>query len=270
MILAGRRNEGSLRHLFAGEYEALLPLAGRTMIGWVTGACLDARLIGDVVVVGPDPVQDSERALATAAERGRLKVVAPGADLMENVRRGIAALDQSAAGVERVLLITGDVPLISGPMLDRFLSACPEQADLCYPVVRRRDMEGRFPGAVRTYVRLRDGAFTGGNALLVRTASLDTALAWGQRLYGARKQPWRLAWMFGPGILWRVATRRATVDELEARLSALIGLAGRAIVTQDAEIALDVDKPADYRLVEEHLRERAGAEEGHHGTPQTE
>lgn len=264
VILAGRRNEGRLRALYDGEYEAMLPVAGRPMAAWVVAACLEARAVAKVTLVGPAEVLEEEE-LGRAARAGRLIHVSPGADLIDSVRRGVDALTTREPRPDRLLLVTGDAPLITGEILDRFVDRCPPDADLCYPIVRRDTMEARFPHAARTYVRLRDGEFTGGNALLVRSACLPRILDRARELYAARKQPWKLAVHFGPVVLWRVLARRATVAELEGRISRIVSLRGRAVVAGDAEIAMDVDKTVDHALAEAWLRKRAAATEGEGG-----
>lgn len=258
VILAGRRNSWALRELHGAEWEALVPLAGRPMVAWVAAACLAAPSLRHVVLVGPDPgAADAD--LARARRERRLSVVEPGADLLGSVRQGLEGLQAALPAATGVVLVTGDVPLIEGAMLERFVAAIPAGADVGYPVARRQRMEQRFPGAVRTYVRLRDGEFTGGNALYLRLAAAPRALQWAESLYAARKQPWKLAMMFGPAVLVRVLTRRATVAELERRLGRLAGLRAHAVEVADPELAMDVDKAADYRLAEARLRAAAGS-----------
>ncbi|HEY8552391.1 MAG TPA: NTP transferase domain-containing protein [Thermaerobacter sp.] len=258
VILAGRRNTGALREIHPAEWEGLVPLAGRPMAVWVAAACLAAPSLRAVVLVGPDPgLADAELASARAA--GRLRVVDPGEDLLGNVRIGLEALREALPAAVGALLVTGDVPLITGAMLERFLAAVPPGADVAYPIARRERVEARFPGATRTYVRLRDGEFTGGNALYLRLAAAPQALRWAESLYAARKQPWKLALMFGPGVLWRVVSRRATVAELERRLGGLAGLRGHAVEVADPELVMDVDKVADYHQAEARLRSAAGS-----------
>ncbi|HEY8488400.1 MAG TPA: nucleotidyltransferase family protein [Thermaerobacter sp.] len=265
VILAGRRNTGALQEVHGAAWEALIPLAGRPMVAWVASACLAAPSLGHVVLVGPDPCgADAELAQARAA--GRLGVVEPGDDLLGSVRHGLAGLQAALPGAAGVVLVTGDVPLIDGAMLERFLQAIPAGADVGYPIARRERMEERFPGAVRTYVRLRDGEFTGGNALYLRLAAAPRALQWAEALYAARKQPWKLAMMFGPVVLMRVLARQATVAELERRLGRLAGLRAHAVEVADPELAMDVDKAADYRQAEARLRQAAGSSAGGGGT----
>ena len=258
VILAGRRNTGALRAIHPAEWEGLVPLAGRPMAAWVAAACLAAPSLGAVVLVGPDPGSDDAE-LAGARAAGRLRVVRPGADLLGNVRIGLEALREALPGAVGALLVTGDVPLVTGAMLERFLAAVPPGADIAYPIARRETVEARFPGASRTYVRLGDGEFTGGNALYLRLAAAPQALRWAESLYAARKQPWKLALLFGPAVLWRVLTRRATVAELERRLGGLAGLRGHAVEVVDPELVMDVDKVADYRQAEARLRAAAGS-----------
>ncbi len=261
VILAGRRNTGALRQVSGAEWEALVPLAGRPMVAWVVEACLQAPSLQHVVLAGPDP-GDAGTVLARARQEGRFSVVPPGDDLLGSVRQGLEGLKAALPGATGVLLVTGDVPLVDGAVLERFLAAIPAGADVGYPIARRQNMERRFPGAARTYVRLRDGEFTGGNALYLRLAAAPQALRWAEALYAARKQPLKLAMMFGPAVLVRVATRRATVAELELRLGRLAGLRAHAVEVTDPELAMDVDKVADYRQAEARLQAAAGSSPG--------
>jgi len=50
---------------------------------------------------------------------------------------------------------------------------------------------------------------------------------------------------------------RLTIPELEKKVSEVLGIKVKAIVTQYPEIGIDVDKPSDYSIVSAYLDQSA-------------
>lgn len=175
--------------------------------------------------------------------------------LLSNLEAGVEALaGMGLSPGERVLVATADIPLLTSEQLAQVLAAAPEGAALVYPVVRREDCERAFPGMRRTYARLRDGTFTGGNVFLLDPRLIGQFLPRLREVLAARKAPFKLARLIGPGVLVRLLLGRLTVRELEARVSAILGVPARALITPHAAIGNDVDQEADLGLAEAHLR----------------
>lgn len=117
----------------------------------------------------------------------------------------------------------------------------------------KRPMKSASPGVVRTYARLREGVFTGGNIFMIRVAVVDRCLAVARKLVANRKSVLAQARLFGFNILWKFITRRLTIPDVEARFQDLLGVRGKAIISEYAEIGVDVDKPSDLKLAEKWL-----------------
>src|SRR5262249_14191051 len=126
-------------------------------------------------------------------------------------------------------------------------------AALDYAIVSRAACEARFPRMHRTYVRLADGEFTGGNLFFIQRAIWPAVQRVLAAAYRARKKPWLLARLPGPRILWRLFCRTVTIAEAEARISKLLGCRCRAIITPYAEIGADVDDPGDLVIARQLL-----------------
>ncbi|MDA8194413.1 MAG: nucleotidyltransferase family protein [Thermaerobacter sp.] len=233
IVLAGQRNTGILREVSDAAYEGEIPVAGRPMLDWVLDALLQAAGITRVIVVGP-----------ASAPRPGVEWVPMGEDLLTNVMAGMAAVKNS----ERVLIATGDIPLVSGPIVDELLQMAP-QADLVYPVVPREIIEQRTPGVKRTYVRLRDGVFTGGNLFLVNPAIVPQVADTARVLLSHRKSPTKLARDIGLRFLIRLFLGQLTLAGAERRVSEVLGVHGRVLVVPYAEVGVDVDKPSDWMTV---------------------
>ncbi len=230
IVLAGRRNAGRLRSA-APEvaWEALVPLAGRPMASYVIAALQASAQIQRVVVAGP-PELGGDGVL----------VVAPGDGVVDSLRNALQAVPLDPA--DAYLIATGDAPLLTGDAVDALIGCARFRGlGFAYPVVPRVACEARFPGVKRTYVRLRDGEFTGGNCFLLSAGALQVALGLLAEVYAARKRPWRLARLLGVGFSLRLVLGFAGVREAEAAASRLLGCAAGAVLAEDAGIGVDVD-----------------------------
>lgn len=258
VVLAAGGNHGRLRAVSGEPFEALIPIGGRPMIAYVVGAVATARRVERILVVGPEAVVAAARAGAPAPER--IRGIPAGSTLLGNVERGLEAASGSHA-----LIVTGDVPLLEGHMLDDFVRRCeqsPEIQDVWYSVVERRLGERRYPGVRRTWVRLADGSFTGGNLFLVGRDIVERTRATLGKAIEGRKSPLALARLLGLAATLKFLVGTLSIDDAERRVSHMLGIKGKTVVTPFAEIGIDVDKPADLELATRFLARAATAGAG--------
>ncbi len=130
--------------------------------------------------------------------------------------------------------------------------------ELVYGVVRREDVLRAVPGMRKTFVRLREGTFTGGSLVLLDPHAFGRARPAIERAVRARKRPWDLARMFGFRTILGLATGRLRIPELEQRAAVLTGIRARALICPAPEIAIDVDTQATLALVSARLADRLG------------
>lgn len=240
VVLAGRDNTGRLRECSGEAYEALIEIAGLPMAQYVVNALRACQYIGRVVVVGP------RAALEERLQGEGLEFVDRGESLLDNVMLGASHL----AGEEgKVLVATSDIPLLTPMVVEDFLLRCASrEANLHYPIVSRRDTEARFPRARRTYVRLREGAYTGGNMMLLDPWVIDACARVASRFIAARKQPLKLATLLGFSFIVRFLLGRLALAQAEERVSRILGIRGAAVISPWPEVGMDVDKPEDLEL----------------------
>jgi len=229
--------------------KAFAPLAGRTMVEFVVDALRGTPQLGRVALVGP---RDLPSAVAAAVDIAIPEDPEAGG-LLDNIAAGLAAL----SGDAQVLVLAADVPLLTPATVGAFLDAARAlDADLVYGAVPRDDVVRKFPDARKTFVRLRDGVFTGGSLVLLRPSAFAAARPVIERAIRARKRPWDLARLFGPGTVVALLTGRAEISALEARVVRIAGIRARAVICHDPEIGLDVDRPEDLAAMERYLEER--------------
>jgi len=221
---------GGGREAWAGKYgvrsKALVPYRGRPMAEWVLEALRGAGLLA--VYVGENPGLSPPPRL-TLPDRG---------SLLDNLEAALAHVEG------RVLVATADLPHLT-PEAVRFLLERAPEAALVYPIVPKERVEARFPGNRRTYARLREGTFTGGNLLLLDKALFFQALPLARRAVALRKNPLALARMVGLDILLKLLLGRLSLLEVEARAKRILGVEARALITPYPEVGVDVDREED-------------------------
>jgi GTP:adenosylcobinamide-phosphate guanylyltransferase len=240
VVLAGGADRGEIAEHTGVIYRPLLEVGGRPIIQRVLAALRGATSVGQVVLVAPDPVQE-----AVWEEAVDIRVPA-GDSFVANVVNGVAATTPDG---DSVLVITGDLPLLTPAAVnDLAAQAAALQADVVYPIIPRESSERAFPGGKRTYVKLREGVFTGGNGMVLSRDFVRRRRDLINRLYEARKKPLKLAGMFGLPFIFGLLTGRLTVSQLESRAGHLIGGLVAAVITPYPELGFDVDKLADLNL----------------------
>jgi len=230
------------------RFKGLVEIAGKPLVEWVVDAFRAAERVGEIAVVIP-----TAENLGAWVDRVD-KLVVSDRDFMDNAIAGAAAFR-----VDRpVIIATGDIPLLTGEAIDAFIEAgLATGAEFVYPLVRKESVEEAYPGTVRTYFKLKTGRYTGGNAMMVDPKLLPAARDLGQRLFNDRKNAVALVRAAGFKFVVRFVAGRLAPEDLADKIRDLLGGTGAAVVLDSPSIAMDVDKPADLRLVEPILLARA-------------
>ncbi len=176
-------------------------------------------------------------------------VLKPGSSFLENVMSGV----ESAGEAESLMVTASDIPLATGEAFAFLVGeGLKKNADFVYPVINRTDCDAKYPGLRRTYHRVREGTFTGGNAVLVRRQYVLSSRDRIEQLYQARKHPLKLASMIGFGTLIRAAAAKKlwagalSIPAIECAAERTMGGRLRALVCPWPELGEDLDKLEDF------------------------
>ncbi|MEA4924788.1 MAG: nucleotidyltransferase family protein [Syntrophomonadaceae bacterium] len=248
VILAGGENSSELKKIAPYDSEALIIIGNYPMIYYVYRALRATPCINNIVVSGP---ADALRTILPKEEK--LFFVDGGNNAVESFANAIDMLTELEIST-KVLAVPTDVPFITPEAIRDFLACCEKsEADFYYPITRKEVNEKKYPGVVRTYVRLKDGIFTGGNLFLIRSAVIPVCLDIGVKLIQRRKNPLAMAKLFGPGLVWKYLTGRLSISIAEKRFFKVVGIHGKGIISPYAEVGVDIDKPEDLRLAQQYL-----------------
>lgn len=229
-----------------GKPKALLDMHGRTLLERVVDAVQACQYVEDVVVIGlgGDMGMQFQRPVHHLPDQGSL------------VGNGIAGLNwiaQNKPHTTHILGASGDVPLLTGPLLDELIESCrPFTHDVYYNFITREVMEKRFPHSTRTYVKLKGLEVAGGDVGI-----MSTRLAEQRELLEAvtnvRKHAWQIARIVGLRMLIKLLFRQISLPDIEATAERLTGLPVKVRLNPHAEIGMDADKPHQVDLLRAEL-----------------
>lgn len=216
--------------------KGLLEIGGKTVVEYVLEALAGVGRVDRMVVLAPPA--------ATPGTWSKLadKVIHTDDVLTANIAKGIDYIGPGG----KFLLVSSDIPLITSAAIEDFISKCDSfDADIYYPIITKAAVETQFPGTKRTYIRLRDGTFTGGNIFIVDKESLIKNRDIGQRMFVFRKNPFKMARLLGLGFILKYILRLLTIKEVENKASQILNCRMRAVITDHASLGVDVDKQED-------------------------
>lgn len=240
IILAGGENNEHLKRYTAQPYEAMIDIVGKPMVEFVAEALAASSHVARIFVAGP-AVE-----LKKCSFPEKAVIVNGGQTIMETISLGMKALGHE----NMALVVTADIPLLTAAAIDDFISQCAAaKADVYYPIITQCEHERRFLGNKRTYVRLREGTFTGGNIFLVNPGIVPQCVQVAERIIANRKNPVKLCCLLGWTFVVQFIIGILKLKHVEARVSDILGIKGVVINSTYAELGLDVDKPSDLELV---------------------
>ncbi|MCA1597382.1 MAG: NTP transferase domain-containing protein [Chloroflexi bacterium] len=231
---------------------ALTPLNGRPMLSYVLDALAGCKAITGVVLVGPHELSDA----FPGVER---------LDAAEQLTGNVLVASRYALGKGRVMLVGSDIPLLSAAGIQDFVDRCADpEVRLFYAIIEKGLVASAYPGMRRTFVRLSDGTYTGGNLLFGSPRFLLDSQHRVQAIYDQRKNVPGLARLMGYPLIARLVLtsvlRLPLLDVASAGrlVGKSLGAKVAGVPVGYPEIGADLDSPDEIPYYEDLLRRRAG------------
>lgn len=255
ILLAGSRPGTDPLAKAAGvAIKPLAPVAGEPMINYPARALLAHPAIGKLMILTQTPsLLTGDPATAWLGEHPRAIFEQSGAGIASTL---MALLDRPDVTFP-LLVTTADHVLLDPAMLDQFVREA-EGADIAVAMVERATLLARYPDSRRTWLKFRDGWWSGANLFWFGSVKARPVVALWQEVEQDRKKGWKILSAFGPvallGAMLRISTLRGGI----ARVGRRFGLIARLVAMNRAEACIDADKPDDVALIERILGERRG------------
>jgi molybdopterin-guanine dinucleotide biosynthesis protein A len=245
VVLAGRQTSAGQNEF---QNKALLIINGKPMIEYVLDTLNRCSLIDKVVIAG-------DREDLSVFVKGKVEaVIGDNGSIIKNTLSGIKYFDND----KDIIICTSDIPMITVEAIEDFIKQSQAFGmDLCYPIIDRKHIEARFPGVHRTYVKMKDGIYTGGNLFYVRPSSLGNSMNTIEALIAARKSPFQMARILGFSLLFKLFLGVLSIKQVENKFSKLMGIRAMAVKSIYPEIGNDVDKPSDVSVAARYINHQA-------------
>ncbi len=228
------------------ERRALRELGGKPLISYVLEALLASRYISKIYVVGDGlPLPENEKVVS----------LPEGKNFIANLIKGV----ENCQG-EYVLVSSADLPFLTPSAVDKFIEkATPLKADFAYPTVSREVFQQKAPGIDKTFVKLREGRFAGGNVVLL---SRDFVLRKRQiieKAYGIRKSPLKIAFFLGLEFFLRFLLQQIGIPvlplkQVERLMSRALKGNIRSVLVNYPHLSADIDDEEDLRWARGRLK----------------
>lgn len=238
-----------------GRAKAELDLGGKPMVQWVLDALAASEVIEGVVLVG----------LPTgcpAAFPGLLERLPSQGTLAQNLYAGIDRLLTLEPAVRRAAYCWSDIPLATGPMIRRFVERAREtapDADVVAGLVRREDVEGRYPSVRERWLRVRRERFVAADFGVFDPKGAEAVRRPLETLTDRRKSALRQASAVGVGLMVRYVLGRVSLPGLERTLEKRYGVRPRVLIVDDPELGLDVDGLENLAVCRHEIGSRLAA-----------
>lgn len=255
LLLAGGGMPGDLKAASGASKRCLITLGGKTLLERMLTALNEAL---DSPRIAVNLGYDEQGADLLLAYGESVSYYTCEGGLLDAIIRGLELLQAEAGrdiSGEDVLLVNVDLPLVTAGHVDTLVSeARALEADGVWPVVEKSIVLTAFPGTKRTWVKTKQGTFTGGNIFLAKPRLIWDNRALLEKAYQNRKNPMAIASLFSPSLIMRLMAGTISIPELEDSFSKRFNAKLRLLVFRHPEVAVDLDKLDDYTLMQSLIK----------------
>jgi len=244
IILAGQKKDSSNNEVEEKINKAFYKIKGKCMVEYVAETLRKSSYIDRIAVVGP---KDKLEPVIGAF----VDIIVEGTDsIVSNILLTLEHFPEE----KEILIATSDIPMITRDAIEDFITRCRlKNVDLCYSIVDKKVNDRKYPGVRRTYARLWEGQFTGGNVFYFNPAVKDKCKDFVEKMLEYRKSPAKMAGVLGFWFLIRLALGILTINAIQRKCEVLLGIKGAAIISPYPEIGNDVDRLSDLEFIEKYM-----------------
>ena len=244
LVLAGAKEKGALEIAENVDNKALIMLDSRPMIDYIVDALNSSENIDRILVVGP------KNELHPYIGKKVDEILNPGNSILENMEIGLNFFNSA----DNLLLLSSDIPLITSEAIDEFLEICTKRkAYIGYPIITKENIVKKYPETERTYIKMKEGIFCGGNIVFFKPEVFFEKKKLIKELFDNRKATWKYVKILGLKFILKFLFKTLTLEEIEKRLTGIIGYNSVAAMISYPEIMIDLDKPNDLKLIRKCL-----------------
>ena len=244
LVLAGSKEKGPLEIAENVDNKTLIMINNKPVIEYIIDVLNDTESIDQIVVVGP------KKELSPYISEKVKEILDSGNSILENMESGLKYFNSK----DNLLILTSDIPLITTMTIEEFIKKCIERkGDIGYPIITKENIIKKYPETKRTYVKMKEGVFCGGNMVFFKPDVFFQNKELIQELFNNRKDNWKNAKILGLKIILKFLFKTLTLEEVEKKVTKMLGYNSIAVIISHPEMMIDLDKPSDLELIKKCL-----------------
>ena len=237
-ITAGGRIKGDFAEEAGTDIKAMIRINGQSLLQRAIYALMESGCVGKIALVAPDELRELPDV------RGADVFIPADKNGVLNIKKGLEFFKNDPF----VILCTSDLPFVTANSVSDFLSRCPEDASVCYPIFEKNEIDPGIRPGVPSYIKLRDGQFTGGSIFKLQTGLCLAKMKEVGESFLARKSTFGMAKLLGFGFVIKFALGLCTSEDLIKRAGEIMGGKCAGVRGCDPGITLDIDDEESYRF----------------------
>ncbi len=253
ILLSGDQPDYSneLTSLAGVPVKSRIPLLGKPMVQWVAEALLQSKYVDHLIIVGMKK-EDSP-----LPEHYPATYLPMGGSLADKIITASKYLLENFPEEKRALICASDIPLLKPEMVDWFVEACGDQsADFYFSVIEKESTQKKFPGSGRSFQKMRDGYFAGGDLSMINPKIAVEKEELVRKLTSNRKNFVKQVWAVDKLALIKWMLGKLDSKQAEKIASKALGIKARLVVSKYPELGMDVDKVNQLYIVKQTLEEQ--------------
>jgi GTP:adenosylcobinamide-phosphate guanylyltransferase len=249
IFICGGRLAGKLAQVEPTGVKCLLKFKGASLLEIAARAVSDMKpqITEAVAVGGADVGAEVERIASRLGEVGLS---------LSHAEEGVTVVDNVLIGLDRLgspslfLVVSPDLPVLTGAALSDFTARRPSDADITLPVVTREAFLARFPGSPTRFEKFREGYLTLGSAAVFTASAFTKNVPLFTDAFNVRKSPTRMLGMLGASFILAALTHSLSIPMVEEKASRITDCVVKGTLDCAAELAFDIDNSEELAFIE--------------------
>jgi len=266
IILAGSPNKRDKLMEYADvDYKAQIIINGKSMITRTLEAIRDTESYSYIVISGIP----KERVIVPAgipedkiefflSEGGQMDKIIDAAIYL--VEKGKNNSEIFPSGTYHAVNLSGDIPALTGEILNRFIAVCGDRkADFNHTTVEKSVMDKTFPNNGRTFTKIDKRFYCTGDLNMTNLEKAESLRPVMRKISANRKNFMKALFRASPWTFTKLALKRVKTKDIERLMGKIFKMPCKLVISEDAEVAFDVDKPFQLDIIKKFIEKREQA-----------
>lgn len=263
IILAGSPNKRDKLMEYADvDYKTQIMINGKSMITRILEAIRDTESFSYIMISGiPEDIVivpegiPKDKIEFFMSEGGQMDKIIDAANFL--LAKGKSNTEIFPSGTYHAVNLSGDIPGLTGEILNRFIDICGDRkADFNHTTVEKSVMDKAFPNNGRTFIKIDKRFFCTGDLNMTNLEKAESLRPVMRKISQNRKNFMKALFRASPWTFTKLALKRVKSKDVERLMGKIFKMPCKLVISEDAEVAFDVDKPFQLDIIKEFIEKR--------------